>query len=59
MLCEEELLEISDKLNGLILKKAEALKNFEMTYTKVLDSIKNISSVDDIKVLEILGELGG
>jgi len=59
MLCEEELLEISDKLNGLILKKAEASKNFETTYIRALDSIKNVSSVDDIKVLEILGELGG
>jgi len=59
MLYEEELLEISDKLNGLIWKKAEASKNFEVTYSRVFSSLHEIESADDIKVLEILGELGG
>jgi len=59
MLYENELLEISDKLNGIILKKAEVSKNFEMTYTRVFDSLQNIEDTDDIKVLEILGNLGG
>lgn len=59
MLYEDELLELSDKLNGIILKKAEVSKNFETTYTRVLNSLEKIESTDDIKVLEILGELGG
>jgi phage-related tail protein len=59
MLYEEELLEISDRLNGLILKKAEMSKNFEDTYTRVFDSLRNIESADDIRILEVLGELGG
>jgi phage-related tail protein len=59
MLYEEELLEISDRLNGLILKKAEMSKNFEGTYTRVFDSLRNIESADDIRILEVLGELGG
>ena len=59
MLYENELLEISDKLNGIILKKAESSKNFEMTYARVFDYLPNIEDTDDIKVLEILGDLGG
>jgi len=59
MLYEDELLELSDKFNGIILKKAEVSKNFETTYTRVLNSLEKIESTDDIKVLEILGELGG
>jgi|YelNatPaOPRAMG01_1025707.scaffolds.fasta_scaffold94142_2 hypothetical protein len=59
MLYEDELLEISDKFNGIILKKAELTKNFETTYTKVFSSLQKIESADDIKVLEILGDLGG
>ena len=59
MLYEKDILEISDKLNGIILKKAEGSKNFEMTYARVFDSLQNIEDIDDIKVLEILGDLGG
>jgi len=59
MLYERDVLEISDKLNGIILKKAESSKNFEMTYARVFDSLQNIEDIDDIKVLEILGDLGG
>ncbi len=59
MLYEEDLLEISDKLNGLILRKAEASKNFEVTYSRVFSSLQQIENADDLRVLEILGELGG
>jgi len=59
MLYEKDLLEISDKLNGIIFKKAEVSKNFEMTYARVFDYLPNIEDTDDIKVLEILGDLGG
>ena len=59
MLYKEELLEISDKFNGIILKKAEVSKNFEVTYVRVLNFLQKIESVDDIKVFEILGEFGG
>mgnify|MGYP000452576417 CR=1 FL=1 len=59
MLYEEELLEISDKLNGIIWKKAELSNNFEKTYTRVFTSLQYVESSDDIKILELLGELGG
>jgi nanoRNase/pAp phosphatase (c-di-AMP/oligoRNAs hydrolase) len=59
MLYKEELLEISDKFNGIILKKAEVSKNFEVTYVRVLNFLQKIESIDDIKVFEILGEFGG
>ncbi|MFZ8829921.1 MAG: hypothetical protein ACO2OO_00490 [Candidatus Aenigmatarchaeota archaeon] len=59
MLYEEELLEISDKFNGLIWKKVEVSKNFEMIYNRVFSSLEKVESVDDIKVLEILGDMGG
>jgi hypothetical protein len=59
MLYEDEVLEISDRFNGIILKKAELNDNFEKTYTEVFCSLKNIESTDDIRVFEILGKLGG
>jgi hypothetical protein len=59
MLCKDELLEISDKFNGLILRKAESSRNFESTYAKAFISLQRIESIDDIRVFEILGEFGG
>jgi hypothetical protein len=59
MLYEEELLEISDKFNGLIWKKAEVSKDFDKIYNRVFSSLEKVESVDDIKVLEILGDMGG
>jgi hypothetical protein len=59
MLYKEEILEISNKLNGIIWKKFESTKNFELTYERVFISLQKVERIDDLRVLEILGELGG
>lgn len=55
-----EIIELTTKLNGVILKKAELDQDFEKIYAKVFDKIFEpgyFSSTEDF--LEIFGEVSG
>lgn len=53
----EELLTLTAKLNGIILKKAELENNFDKVYSRVLEKIVEVEFDEDF--LSILGEVGG
>ncbi|MGC8993260.1 MAG: hypothetical protein ACP5H3_00475 [Candidatus Aenigmatarchaeota archaeon] len=59
MLYREEIWELSDKLNGIIWKKVEESKNIFSVYSIVFDRLQKIEDPDDVRSLEILGDLGG
>lgn len=56
---ENEIIELTAKLGGAILRKAELENNFEKVYTKVFEKIFEISFVEVEDVLEIFGSTGG
>lgn len=59
MLYKEEIWELSDKLNGIIWKKAEESKDFSLVFSRILDVLPKIEDPSDLATLEILGDLGG
>lgn len=50
--------EMSAKLNGAILRKAELEKNFKKVYLKVFERIVEIEEFGS-EFLEIFGDMGG
>jgi hypothetical protein len=56
---DAELMELTAKLGGAILKKAEIDKNFEKVYTKVFEKIFDINAFEVDDFLEIFGSTGG
>ncbi len=59
MLYKEEIWELSDKLNGIIWRKAEESKDISLVYSRIFDILPKIEDPNDVTTLEILGELGG
>lgn len=55
----EGLEEITAKLNGIILRKAELENNFEKVYLKVFEKMVEIEEFEGEGLLEIFGNLGG
>lgn len=53
----EEIVDITAKLNGIIFKKAELEKNFKKVYLEVFEKMFEIEEFDEL--LKILGDLGG
>lgn len=49
--------EITVKLNGIILRKAELENDFEKVYLKVFEKMVELGSLEE--PLEIFGEMGG
>jgi hypothetical protein len=56
---EAEIMELTAKLGGVILKKAELENDFEKVYTKVFEKIFEESTFEIEDVLEIFGSTGG
>lgn len=54
-----EIMELTAKLGGAILKKAEIENDFEKVYTKVFEKIFEINFVEVEDALEIFGSTGG
>ncbi len=52
-------IELTTKLGGVILRKAELEQDFEKVYQKVFEKIVEIEAFEDSDFLEILGEMGG
>ncbi len=56
---DETMVEITSKLSGIILKKAELEGNFDGVYSMVFERMYNIESVEGDEFLAVLGEIGG
>ena len=57
----ENITELTVKLGGVILRKAELENNFEKIYSKVFEKMMEIELVENMEFdfLEVLGEMGG
>ena len=53
----EEIADITAKLNGVILRKAELEKNFEKVYLKIFEKMVEIEEFDNFLI--VFGDLGG
>lgn len=53
------MVEITSKLTGVILKKAELENNFEGVYSKVFERMFQMQIMGGEEVLFILGDVGG
>ncbi|MFH0711422.1 MAG: hypothetical protein V1944_02490 [Candidatus Aenigmatarchaeota archaeon] len=53
------LIEVTTKLGGVILKKAELEADFEKVYTKVFQKMVEVEFLGSEDFLEIFGEVGG
>jgi len=51
--------ELTTKLGGVILKKAELENDFERVYLKVFEKMVEVELTGGENLLEILGEVGG
>lgn len=56
---EIEIAELTTKLGGIILKKAELEKDFEKVYLSVFEKMITIENISEDNILQILGEMGG
>lgn len=54
-----EIMELTTKLSGAILKKAELDDDFEKVYTKVFEKIFEVNVLETEDFLEIFGSIGG
>lgn len=58
-LFNEEIMELTVKLNGIILRKAELENNFTSVYSKVFEKINEIEGIGEEEFLLVLGDVGG
>lgn len=56
---DETMVEITSKLSGIILRKAELENNFKDVYGMVFDRMYDIESFEGDEFLIVLGEIGG
>jgi len=56
---DSEIMELTAKLGGAILKKAELDNNFQAVYTKVFEKIFDINVIEAEDFLEIFGSSAG
>jgi len=57
----EDVAELTVKLGGVILKKAEFENDFEKVYSKVFEKMVEMEVTENMEFdfLEVLGEMGG
>ena len=53
------MIEVTTKLGGVILRKAELEADFEKVYTKVFQKMVEVEFFGSDDFLEIFGEVGG
>jgi hypothetical protein len=51
--------ELTTKLNGIILRKAELDKNFTSVYYRVFERMQRLEEMGGEDFLSVLGDLGG
>ncbi len=51
--------ELSTKLSGIILKKAEWEGDFDKVYSKVFETLAQSELVGNEQILEVFGNVGG
>jgi hypothetical protein len=51
--------ELTTKLNGIILRKAELDKNFTSVYYRVFERMQRLEEMGGEDFLSVLGEVGG
>lgn len=56
---EMDITDLTTKLSGVILRKAEIENNFEKVYSKVFEKMVEIEAVGSAEFLEIFGDMGG
>lgn len=56
---EVSMMELTAKLGGVILKKAELENDFEAVYSKVFERMFQLQSTGNDEFLFILGDIGG
>jgi hypothetical protein len=54
-----ELVDLTTKLGGIILKKAELEDNFDGVYSKVFERMLEIEHLGGDEFLTVLGNIGG
>ncbi len=59
MFDNQEITELTAKLGGIILKKAELENNFTNVYSRVFENIVNMERFEGDDFLFVLGEIGG
>jgi hypothetical protein len=58
-LFEEDFAEMTAKITGVILKKAELENNFEGVYSMVFERMYQLEEAEGDEFLAVLGEIGG
>lgn len=53
------MVEITTKLSGIILTKAEMHGDFSRIYSMVFEKMFNLESIEGDEFLTVLGEIGG
>ena len=56
---ENNLIEFTAKLGGVIFKKAELENNFEAVYSRVIERMFHLQAVGGDEFLFVLGDIGG
>jgi len=56
---EQDLMELTSKLGGIILRKAELENNFTEVYSMVFERMNEIEIKGGDEFLAVLGEIGG
>ena len=56
---DETMIEVTSKLSGIILRKAELEGNFDGVYSMVFERMYDIESLEGDEFLMVLGEIGG
>lgn len=61
-MAEENIIDFTTKLNGIILKKAELENDFDRVYSMVFERMYTIEGAGELEgddFLYVLGEIGG
>lgn len=59
MFYDERFWEFVEKINGIALRKAENSENLVDVYSRIFQVLSEIEDPEDVRALEVLGELGG
>lgn len=58
-LFDEQTFELTAKLGGIILRKAEFTNDFTAVYSMVFERLDQLGEIEGDEFLSILGEIGG
>ena len=58
-LFDEQTVELTSKIGGVILRKAEFVNDFTAVYSMVFEKLDQLGEIQGDEFLSILGEIGG